>query len=245
MRTLEIRFGRECKMYTLWSIFSNNGRYKETYIKNLSTNYDDAIKKAEDYSRGNCEVFVDAPEDLNLIVRGDDVLRFGKYKDKRISQITDIKYLNWLFKGCPKPDDLDGNWYPTKCSNDPIVVHVKEHMVNLGLAILYNDKIITLDHYEKLKQWEEKSAASNFVGEIGKRITFEELTLDKVTSIMDYGYPIIIYRFIDKDGNFIVTKRSNYLSAKKGDTVKLKGTVKEHSTYKEVKQTNLSRVNII
>lgn len=245
MRTLEIRFGRECKMYTLWSIIINDRFCKETYIKNLSTNYEDAIKKAEDYSRGNCEVFVDAPEDLNDIVRGDDVLRFGKYKDKRISQITDIKYLNWLFKGCPKPDDLDGKWYPTKSQNDPIVVHTKEHMVTLGQAILYNDKIITLDHYEKLKQWEEKSELSDFVGEIGKRITFDNLIVDKVTSIMDYGYPIIIYRFLDKDGNFIITKKSSYLNTTKGDTIKIKGTVKDHTIYNKVKQTNLSRVTIL
>ena len=48
-----------------------------------------------------------------------------------------------------------------------IVLKTKEHMVTLGHAILYNDKIITIDHYEKIKQWEEKSSSSNFVGEVG------------------------------------------------------------------------------
>lgn len=244
-RLLEIRYGRECKMYTLWSVVINDRFCKETYIKNLSTKYEDAIEKANKYNKSEFELIIDAPEDLNDIVRGDDVLRFGKYKDKRISQITDIKYLNWIFNGCPLPDETDGKWYATKPYNDPIVLKTKEHMVTLGHAILYNDKIITIDHYNRLKQWEEKSANSEFVGEVGKRLKFEDLIVDNINTIVNYDYSTIIYRFLDKDGNFIITKRSNYLNVNKGDTIKIKGTVKEHTTYKNVKQTNLSRVTIL
>ena len=325
-RTLEIRFGRECKMYTLWMITISENFCNERYIKNLSTNYDEAIEKSNKYNKMGISLLIDAPENLNDIVRGDDVLRFGKYKDKRISEINDIKYLKWIFGGCAIPNKDNGIWYPTKSNTDPIVIKVKEYLLNIGEAVLYNDRIVTLDHYLKIKKLEEKYSKSEFVGEIGKRLTFEDLTVDKITSIFDSMFNTIIYNFIDKNGNFIVTKRSNYLDKivdikcsitnkifksndkilnelisigvndgrchtitsgcdtkinnqilsydftnikranyfnlktnevynlvfdsndtilEKGDIVNIKGTIKEHTTYKDTKQTKLSRVTII
>lgn len=244
-RNLEIRFGREFKMYTLWMVTNNEQFSNERYIKNLSTKYDDAIERANKYNTMGIPLYIDAPEDLNDIVRGDDVLRFGKYKDCRISEIKDIKYLKWIFSGCSMPNKINGEWYTTKDNTDPIVVKVKEHMLSIGEAILYNDRIITIDHYEKIKKQEEKSSKSNFVGEVGKRLKFDDLVVDKIIFIDGYQYDSTIYSFIDKDGNFITTKRSSSLGLNKGDIINIKGTVKEHTTYKDTKQTNLSRVTIL
>ena len=244
-KCLEIRFGREFKMYTLWMVTMNGQFFNERYIRNLSTKYDEAIEKANKYNTMDLILSIDAPENLNDIVRGDDVLRFGKYKDHRISEITDVKYLKWIFGGCSMPNKTNGEWYPTKDNNDPIVLKVKEHMVNIGEAILYNDKIITIDHYNKLKQWEEKSSKSEFVGEVGKRLKFDDLVVERIIVLDGYDYVSTIYSFIDKDGNFLTTKRSTSLCVNKGDVITIKGTIKEHTTYKDTKQTNLSRVTIL
>ena len=221
IQTLEVRYGREAKMYTLWkSIITDTGYYNEYFIKNLSTEFDKAVSKAEEYGKGVCEVVIDAPEDLNDIVRGDDVFRFGKYKDKRVSEVTDIKYLNWVFDGCRLPDKEDGIWYATKATNDPLVVHVKEHMLSIGEAVLYNDKIITLKHYDRIMNWNKKAENSNFVGSVGERITLENVRVESIKEInMEYGYnynscgsTIYLYTFIDNNNNIIITKRSSVLS---------------------------------
>ena len=329
-RYLEIRYGRDFKMYTLWSVLISDNGYSDTFIKNLSTDYDKAIKKAEDYGKGIVEISIDAPEDLNDIVRGDDVFRFGKYRDKRVSQVSDIKYLKWVFDGCKLPDKEDGKWYPTKASNDPIVVKVREHLLSIGEAVLYNDKIISHEHYNAIMKWTEKAVKSDFFGKVGERITLENVTVDSIKYVdIDfsmYNTGLYIISFIDSDNNIFVTKRSgklfkptiskclisekiiekkdwknliqigvnngklhtiystynmnqdtyneiksidynlysdvNYYNKKtktvhlientpfeetilkKGDIITIKGTIKEHTTYKEAKQTILNRVTI-
>lgn len=329
-RYIEIRYGRDFKMYTLWNVLISDNGYSETFIKNLSTDYNKAIKKAEEFGKGIVEISIDAPEDLNDIVRGDDVFRFGKYRDKRVSQVSDIKYLKWVFDGCKLPDKEDGKWYPTKASNDPIVVKVKEHLLSIGDAVLYNDKIISHEHYNAIMKWTEKAVKSDFFGKVGERITLENVTVDSIKYVdIDYSMyssGMFIITFIDSNNNIFVTKRSgsllkpqiskclftdknidkkdwknliqigvtndrmhtvysgynltnddydelnsidfslypnaNYynkktktvhfiestpyeeLILKMGDVVTIKGTIKEHTTYKDAKQTILNRVTI-
>jgi hypothetical protein len=69
-RFLEIRFGRDAKMYTLWSVLIGERHVIENYIKNLSTNYEKALKLADEFNENNLEIEIDAPEKLFDIVRG-------------------------------------------------------------------------------------------------------------------------------------------------------------------------------
>lgn len=208
-RFLEIRFGREAKMYTLWSVFIGERHVIENYIKNLSTNYEKALKLADEFNENNLEIEIDAPEKLFNIVRGEDVLRFGKYKDHHVSELTDEKYLKWLFNGAQIKNNF-GVWCETKLQDDPIVIAAKNRMVDLGLAIYYNDHIITIEYYNKIQKENEKSKLSDFYGNINDKIELKEVVCDKIIHI-DGIYPTILYQF-SYNNNIFTTKRSSSLS---------------------------------
>ena len=112
---------------------------------------------------------------------------------------------------------------------------------------------------ERRKAEEARKAISQYVGEIGKRETFT-VTLEKcvkfeVTSYMGFGTDTKrIYIFADADGNKIVWKTTGILwkdpddwnkgSVQEGETVKIKGTIKEHGEFNGEKQTEINRVKM-
>lgn len=53
-----------------------------------------------------------------------------------------------------------------------------------------------------------------------------------------------LYSFKDADGNVFVWKTSKGLAIENDTQVRVTGTIKEYSEYKEVKQTILTRCNI-
>lgn len=101
-----------------------------------------------------------------------------------------------------------------------------------------------------------RKAISQHVGKIGERL---ELTLTlkfsahfEVQSYAGFGTETIyIHNLVDEAGNVFVWKTGKTLYtpnhdgtfnvAEKGDSVRIKGTVKAHSEYKEEKQTELTR----
>jgi len=86
-------------------------------------------------------------------------------------------------------------------------------------------------------------AGSNHVGDIGQRIIIDGTVENTVSFDGFYGttYMTVIK---DTDGNVYVYKGSRRI-AKKGETVNLKATVKDHSEYNGVKQTVINRPKII
>lgn len=80
---------------------------------------------------------------------------------------------------------------------------------------------------------------SGWIGTVGERSLFT-LTIRMVVEIEGmYGYSYL-HVMHDADGNVVVYKGSNQLG-KKGDTVTVKATIKEHDTRDGVKQTKISR----
>lgn len=99
---------------------------------------------------------------------------------------------------------------------------------------------------DRLKAKAEARMASQYVGEVGKRMEFE-VTVDHVIHLpaLAYGFaPSSIYLCRDAAGNRIVYKGSGNFAGK-GETVKVKATVAEHSEYKEEKQTKISRPKVL
>ena len=94
-----------------------------------------------------------------------------------------------------------------------------------------------------------QKAISQHVGEIGEKLSVK-CTLDKkayfeVRSFCGYGTDIMhVYTFKDVNGNKLVWKTSAYIDAERGEPVELTGTVKEHSEYKDEKQTVLKRCKV-
>ena len=101
-----------------------------------------------------------------------------------------------------------------------------------------------------------RKAISQYVGQIGERL---EMTLTlkfsahfEVPSFAGFGTDTMyVHNLVDDNGNVFVWKTSKgiytangdytYNVAEKGDKVRIKGTVKNHSEYKDEKQTELTR----
>lgn len=117
---------------------------------------------------------------------------------------------------------------------------------------------------EAEKELEPERFAGEYVGNIKDRLTLE-LTLvgeySYETNYSYYGGIGHIYTMKDDEGNTFVWKTSNFLEVpyegnekrwddneqfiKKGERFKLIGTVKEHSEYRGVKQTVLTRCKVV
>jgi len=95
-----------------------------------------------------------------------------------------------------------------------------------------------------------KRAASAHVGDVGQRLTFDAT----VQHVHTFSRPcfnaswktetVCIATLRDAAGNALVVKGTSFWPTK-GDTLKLKGTIKEHSDYRGEAQTVLARVAVI
>ena len=104
----------------------------------------------------------------------------------------------------------------------------------------------------------ERKSKSQYVGQVGKREDFE-LTVEFETSWDTHYGATYLYAFRDADQNRIVWFASRPLGtwredehgyqdfngARKGDQVKLRATVKDHSRHEDERQTALTRGKLI
>lgn len=94
-----------------------------------------------------------------------------------------------------------------------------------------------------------KLSKSEYVGEPQERIQAEV----KITDLNSYhvngysylGTEVYVYSMEDQLGNVLVWKTSCNLNVKKGDAITIQGTVKDHSEYRGIKQTQLTRCKIL
>lgn len=100
-----IESGRGNKMFTLWVERSQTGSetargfFYYTYIRNLSMDLEEAKAKASELTGVPADQIVVVIDSVRPMVYGEDVLRFGKYDNFHVMELTDVKYLNWLAKG--------------------------------------------------------------------------------------------------------------------------------------------------
>lgn len=98
----------------------------------------------------------------------------------------------------------------------------------------------------KAEAQKAETGASDYIGEVGKRITVNAVIKSRYDFKVQYGWKediMRIYTFI-ADGNVLVWKTTGYIDAENGSAVTLTGTVKEHSEYKGTKQTVLTRCKV-
>lgn len=94
-----------------------------------------------------------------------------------------------------------------------------------------------------------QKAISQYVGEVGQRITVKA-TLDHSAwydTHDPFGRVVTMYvhSFKDAAGNKLVWKTGHGLGLLDGEEVTLTGTIKEHSEYKDEKQTALLRCKVV
>lgn len=87
-----------------------------------------------------------------------------------------------------------------------------------------------------------EGAASDYVGKIGERISFETDNSRCLTSWATQFGMTFVYKFVDGDGNIYTWKTGKDLDC--DCRYKVVGTVKEHKDYRGVKQTELTRCKV-
>jgi hypothetical protein len=87
---------------------------------------------------------------------------------------------------------------------------------------------------------------SEWIGEVGEKIEMEVTLLFSFEFDTDYGWSCI-NTMMDEQGNKFVWKTSKDLCYMhgQGNKIKIKGTVKEHSEYKDEHQTVLTRCKLV
>ena len=98
-----------------------------------------------------------------------------------------------------------------------------------------------LERQEQKRKEQEAGAASEWVGEVGKRVTLEIAEVKVITSWETMYGVTSVYKIVGKDGNVYTWKTGNYIP---DEATKITGTVKEHKEYRGVKQTELTRCRV-
>jgi uncharacterized protein (DUF3820 family) len=204
----EMRFGREGKMYTLWSVLPKSRIISEKFIQNLGIDYCESIEKALNLSK-SISLIIDAPENLKDIVRGEDVMRFGKYKDKRICDLPD-GYVLWVSEGGKVPNERFEGEFNYLLYNSPLREIATQEGIKRGLLGIFNDKVLPMKVIVAIKERIELNAMSEYFGSIGDKITSEVVMIDFKSYESNWG-AINIYSFRDVNGNVLVYKGSSYL----------------------------------
>lgn len=87
----------------------------------------------------------------------------------------------------------------------------------------------------------EKESVSEYIGDIGDKIEFTSKPVVVSSFENEYGVSIL-YKFVD-DGNVIMWRTNKYLDPEV--EYKIKATIKEHSDFRNVKQTVVTRGKVL
>lgn len=109
-------------------------------------------------------------------------------------------------------------------------------------ALSEGQEIALRNAIERIKAFDAQKATSDFIGDIGHRLTFKVEVKRVYTFETAFGVKNIV-TMIDASGNTIVSKGSFY--SEKGNKYTLSGTIKEHATYRDEKQTVIQRVKVL
>ena len=108
------------------------------------------------------------------------------------------------------------------------------------LASLFPTFDRELERQDRIRRETEAGKSSEWVGEIGKRITVKYSSAKTVTSWDTMFGTTYIWKIVGEDGNIYTWKTGNHMP-EVGEVV---GTVKEHTEFRGVKQTELTRCRV-
>jgi hypothetical protein len=135
------------------------------------------------------------------------------------------------------------NAYDTLC--DVVSKLVQYGSISAKQEDLIRKLLVTLSGAaERQAQYAAKAAASQWIGEIGKRDIFS-LTVKFVTGYeTQFGY-CHVFGFEDQSGNVVIYKGSSDLKLERGRSCEIKATVKDHGLRDGNKQTIIARPQVM
>lgn len=247
-----ISTGAKNAMFTLRRVVQSAGEgffyESDNYICNLSTDIENANYKASLYAaemnlRGVAGVFL---QDFDISV----------YKRKGKLSVKDTQSLEMIEAGLfpfgkhygssieSAPVGYIMYWAEMNVSNDSVVTSA---LKSACLAVAFDKGYIALKE-QAIKDRETKNALSKLIGAVGDKIEFSAVIETVITSEVSYSYYSTTTNYFHvmrtDEGNVVVYSGSKCLG-EKGETVKVKATVKEHSEYKGTKTTKILRPKLV
>lgn len=221
-----------CEPYTM-----NGKEYVKVRMKNGSIKQVRAYSEAE-YRKYNPEVKIIKPAKSRR-----DILGFGEAGYIWIFKGETYENLDW-FHSSPCRYTRVWGWYLPSTEEMPSPLPANIEPIKLSWdEVSFDGQLIDED---QIKQVVDKmlydAGTSRYVGKVGDRLEMD-VTCKKVSvsqSIYGISY---FYVFYDDEGN-VYTWGTAARTLDEGARYHLKGTVKDHSTYKNVCQTVLTRCKV-
>lgn len=212
----------------------NGKMYVKVRMKNGQAKQVRAYSEKE-YARYNPEVKIIQPAKSRR-----DVLGFGEAGFIWIFKGETYENLEW-FKASPARYNRVWGWYLPSAETmmDPLPANI-EPLKLYWNDVSENDQLKDENILKKIADSLLYDAGtSEYVGEVGERLDLI-LTCTRAIAVNNMYGTSIFHTFEDSCGN-VFTWATSARSLEPGITYAVKGSVKEHTTYKNVRQTSLTR----
>lgn len=170
-----------------------------------------------------------------------DAIDFDLDNEKTLDNVE--KSIEWI-----RSTDEQNNYISNLrvvCAEDYIAP--RDTGLAISLSVAYVNHIMQED--KRIKEADERAARreaeskSEFVGELGQRLTVNLKSAELVTSFETLYGLTRLYKFTDNDGNIFIWYASSAVDPDK-EFATLTGTVKDHSVYNGVNQTVMTRCKL-
>lgn len=176
-------------------------------------------------------------KEINGFSTGSIVIFYGEntYDNKEWFKEQGARYNNYFGWYMPDGKEFDEN----------LPEGTKTAIVN------WTDVAVSDDKFKPEKQIKDfidsliyEPDESEFYGEVGERVDIE-IKVEKIISIEGYYGLSTLYSMRDKKNNCFIWITTSKIQMKEGENYKLRGTIKEHKTYKNIKQNILTRCRLV
>lgn len=112
-----------------------------------------------------------------------------------------------------------------------------------SMVICYNKEVERREVERKQKE-EAENNPSNFLGNIGDKLKADFNEFEIVTSWDGFYGVTWMYKFVTDEGNILIWKSSKWIDATEIKKGHVKFTVKDHTEFRGIKQTEVTRCRI-
>ena len=165
------------------------------------------------------------------------------------------KYTGWTCYKCGGSGKMEATWIERTPEYEAKLAERRAKKA-AKIAAEQAEKIAEYERAQELARQEKEreearikaqKAISQYVGEIGQKIEIEACFDHSAWFTTHIGWKeetMFVHTFKTVEGNVLVWKTQRGLDFNYGEPVKIRGTVKDHSEYKDEKQTALLRCKI-
>lgn len=249
-----ISTGKGTKMFTLWvtrwreGSKTQYGFYYERYLRNLSMDLDEAIAKAVEITGIDADNIDIEQDSVQKMEYGEDVLRFGRYDNQHVLELTDIKYLNWLAKGGNVQKEWRGEKFWEQIltgDKEKFKYFAQDRLIELGEWVNHNGRNISKEKLAKTLEVEAFKLTLKFGYHFtdGEKVKGSDLIVIDSTSYDNaYGTTFIV-TLMDAENRVFTYKGGTLWWETQTKMIGCSFTVK-HGEYNGVAQTQIQRVKV-